>query len=183
MEIESWRRELSIDGKNGIAFLMPAVIVWGLITLVFLLPFDLYTRNILMLGSCGLMFPLTMASARVLQTKWSFDDHPLGNLGFILNLAQLMYFPLIFWAISRSPEEAVMVFAVITGAHFFPYGWFYQSLPFYVMAPMISVSVTVIGLGWGANQQWIIASTMTGLLVLLIGWLVKDYQQTVRLHT
>ncbi|WP_298785556.1 DUF7010 family protein [uncultured Marinococcus sp.] len=118
MEIHAWRRELSVKGKNGIAFLMAAVLIWVLITGVFLLSLDLYTQNILMLCSSGLMLPLAILFSRLLRVEWKFDDNPLGSLGLSLNLTQLAYFPLLLWAIAASPVDAVLFFAVITGAHF-----------------------------------------------------------------
>nr|WP_143745439.1 hypothetical protein [Marinococcus halophilus] len=69
MEVCAWRNELSVKGKNGIAFLMAAVLVWGLITLVFLLSLDLYTKNIFMLCSSGLMLPLAILFSRLLRAE------------------------------------------------------------------------------------------------------------------
>lgn len=183
VEVHAWRKELSVKGKNGIAFLMAAVLIWGLITAVFLLSLDLYTQNILMLCSSGLMLPLAILFSRLLRAEWKFDDNPLSSLGLSLNLAQLAYFPLLLWAIAASPVDAVLFFAVITGAHFFPYGWFYSSLPYYVMAPVIAVSVTVLAAVQKGSSQWLVPAAMVVLLIVLILWLEWDYRQKTAART
>lgn len=183
VEVHAWRKELSVKGKNGIAFLMAAVLIWGLITGVFLLSLDLYTQNILMLCSSGLMLPLAILFSRLLRAEWKFDDNPLSSLGLSLNLAQLAYFPLLLWAIAASPVDAVLFFAVITGAHFFPYGWFYSSLPYYVMAPVIAVSVTVLAAVQKGSSQWLVPAAMVVLLIVLIVWLEWDYRQKTAART
>lgn len=179
VEVHAWRKELSVKGKNGIAFLMAAVLIWGLITAVFLLSLDLYTQNILMLCSSGLMLPLAILFSRLLQAEWKFDENPLGSLGLSLNLAQLAYFPLLFWAIAVSPEDAVLFFAVITGAHFFPYGWFYEGLPYYVMAPVTAISVTTVAALVSDSSRWLVPAAMVVLLLALILWLTQDYRRKV----
>lgn len=47
--------------------------------------------------STGLMYPLSIGFAKIIKAEWKFD-HPLGSLGLLLNVAQFIYFPLIFWA-------------------------------------------------------------------------------------
>ncbi|WP_407670473.1 DUF7010 family protein [Pallidibacillus pasinlerensis] len=39
------------------------------------------------------------------------------------------------------PEDAVLYFDIIKGVHFFPYGWFYITKAYYVMAPVMSVTI------------------------------------------
>lgn len=71
----------------------------------------------------------------------------------------------------------IIFFAVITGAHFFPYGWFYQALGYYVMAPVISLSMMVMGWAVSPLQLWIIPMLMPLFLVILIFWLWIDYKK------
>ncbi len=80
-----------------------------------------------MLFSTGLMFPLSMGLSNLLKADWKFEGNPLGKLGVFLNIAQLVYFPILFWAIGKSPEEAIIFFSIITAAHFFP---LWMVLPF-----------------------------------------------------
>lgn len=176
MNVSEAKQELSVRGKNGIAFLLSATVIWTLITVIFLLQIGLYGKNMFMLLSTALMFPCALLISKLIQADWKLDGNPLGNLGLVLNLAQFMYFPLVFWAFIQSPHHMVMVFAVITGAHFFPYGWFYNASAYYIMAGVISVAITTIGWSIDAAYLWMIPVAMVVLLTILILWLFMDFR-------
>lgn len=93
-----------------------------------------------------------------------------------------MYFPLIFWAFSKSPEQMILFFAVITGAHLFPYGWFYKSLAYMVMAPVMSLVLIVIGWNINIDNLWYIPLTMIIFILILNVWLYVEYR-IKRSHT
>jgi hypothetical protein len=171
------KNELSVKGKNGIAFLLSALIIWIIITVISLQPFGIYEKNIYTLFSTGLMFPLSVAISALIKAEWKFKDIPLGSLGLYLNLAQIVYFPILLWAIAKSPNEMVLFFSIIVGAHFFPYGWLYNAKPFYFMAPIISVIIMVIGWSLDEAKLWLIPLAMVILLFLLVIWLFIDYKK------
>ncbi|WP_040606658.1 DUF7010 family protein [Salsuginibacillus kocurii] len=177
MDLLKVKKELSIKGKNGIAFLLAGAVVWLLIMLIFLQPITIYQKNIFMLFSTGLVFPLAILASKLLNAEWKFEGNPLASLGVYLNVAQIIYFPLVLWAIVNSPNEAVYFFAVIVGAHFFPYGWFYNAKPYYIMAPFITVAFMVIGWGLQGERLWLIPMAMVLFLVILIGLLYVDYKK------
>lgn len=171
------RNELSVKGKNGIGFLLSAVVIWTIITIIFLQPMDIQQKNIFMLFSTGLMFPLSVVISTLIKADWRLKNNPLGNLGLYLNLVQLIYFPILFWGIIKSPMDAIIFFAIITGAHFYPYGWFYNAKPFYVMAPVISVVIMLLSLYLNGENLWMIPLSMTCLILVLVVWLVLDYKR------
>ncbi|MDT8860232.1 hypothetical protein N0O92_08295 [Alkalihalobacillus sp. MEB130] len=176
MEINNIRNELSVKGKNGIGFLLSAVFIWLIITIIFLQPIETHQKNIYMLFSTGLMFPLSVWISTIIKADWRLKNNPLGDLGLYLNLAQIIYFPILFWGIINHPSDAIVYFAIITGAHFFPYGWFYNARPFYVMAPIISVIIMILGLYLNGEALWFIPLCMVLLILLLIIWLRLDYK-------
>lgn len=177
MDLTKIRNELSVKGKNGIGFLLSAVVIWSIITIIFLLPLGIYQKNIYMLITTGLMFPLSVGMSKLVRADWRLQGNQLGDLGLFLNLAQVIYFPILFWGIARSPTEAIMFFAIITGAHFFPYGWFYNAKPFYVMAPIISLAIMFLGFYLNGESLWLIPLSMIILLLVLIVWLISDYRR------
>ncbi|UOE94513.1 hypothetical protein [Alkalihalobacillus sp. LMS39] len=176
MELNKIRNELSIKGKNGIGFLLAAVVIWSIITIIFFQQIEIKQKNIFMLFSTGLMFPLALAISTLIKADWKLENNPLGSLGSYLNLAQIIYFPILFWAIIKSPHDAIIFFAIITGAHFFPYGWFYNARPFYIMAPIMSVVIMFLGLYLNGENLWLIPLTLVILLVVAILWLRFDYK-------
>ncbi|ARK23347.1 hypothetical protein SporoP37_00670 [Sporosarcina sp. P37] len=176
MNLFEARNDISIRGKNGIAFLLSAVVIWSIITVIFLQPIEMSQKNIFMMFSTGLMFPLSLALSKLLNADWKFDDHELGVLGLFLNLAQIIYFPILFWAMIKSPYDAIMIFAVITGAHFFPYGWFYNAKPYYYAAPIIAMSMMFLGLYAAPDHLWLLPFFMTVLLLMLVISLYLDFR-------
>ena len=177
MNIVEIKNQLSIRCKNGIGFLLAATIIWSIITFIFLLPLGINEKNIFMLLSSGLMFPLAVIISKAIKAEWKVNDHPLGDLGLYLNIAQLMYFPLLFWVFAKSPEHMVLFFIVITGAHFFPYGWFYHTKAYYIMAPVISIMSMAIGWTMDVERLWILPLAMVFLLLILDVWLYIDYKK------
>ncbi|PWU69255.1 DUF7010 family protein [Gracilibacillus dipsosauri] len=177
LQINDLRKRLSISGKNGVSFLLSAVIIWLIITIIFLQPITLELKNIYMLFSTGLMFPLSMGLSNLLKADWKFEGNPLGKLGVFLNIAQLVYFPILFWAIGKSPEEAIIFFSIITAAHFFPYGWFYLSRPYFIMAPIVSFAIILIGWNLNQNELWLIPFSMIIFLLILTILLYIDYRK------
>jgi hypothetical protein len=183
LKLNEVRNELSVRGKNGIGFLFSAIVIWSIITIIFLQSIDMYQKNIYMLFSTGLMFPLSVGISTIIKADWKLKNNPLGNLGLYLNLAQIIYFPILFWGIIKSPNDAIIFFAIITGAHFFPYGWFYNAKAFYVMAPMISVVVMFLGMYLNEENLWLVPFSMVILLLFLILWLHLDYKRKIKLNS
>ncbi|WP_245780792.1 DUF7010 family protein [Gracilibacillus orientalis] len=174
------KRDASVKGKNGIAFIMAATIIWLAITVVYSQTIPLQTKNIILLFLTAFLFPLALAVSAMVKADWKLADNPLGMLGLFLNLAQFMYFPIIFWAFIQSPKEMIIFFAVVTGAHFFPYGWFYEAKPYYIFAPIISVSIMLAGWRMEESQLWIIPLMMMIFLTILSLFLYGDYKSKVK---
>lgn len=180
MTLKESRRKLSISGKNGVGFLLAGLVIWIITTGIFLTSLPLIQKNIYMLFTTGLMFPLSILISKLIKADWKFDQQPLGKLGMYLNLAQFMYFPILAWAFQHTPAQVVAFFAVITGAHFFPYGWLYDTKAYLIFAPIISISVIIISWNIGTHQLWLIPLFMSISLSVLIYFLLVDYRKKVQ---
>src|SRR5690625_3237497 len=173
------RNALSIRGKKGLPFLMAATIIWITITVIyFQSALDIKTKNIFMFISKGLMFMFAVGFAIIMIGVWNFD-HPLGYLVLLLNLAQFIYFPILFWAFIIRLSEMVVFFAIITGAHLLPYGWFYNVGAYYIVAPVTSLLIFLLSLQTSISL-WFIPLVMTALLVILNICLYVDYKSKKR---
>lgn len=181
MSINELRFDLSIKGKNGIGFLLAGSIIWIVISIIFLLDLDIFTQNISLFFASGAMFPLALFFSKLIKADWKMDDNPLSTLGLILNLAQLIYFPLVFWAFVQEPTIMMMVYAAITGAHFYPYGWFYQATSYYIIAPILTVLVVV----FQAIQfpLWSVSLLMVSGLLILSCFLYVDYKKKIKFYS
>jgi hypothetical protein len=128
------------------------------------------------------MLPLAWAMSKVFKTNWAIKSNPLQPLGLWLNFAQLFYFPFLMFVYSKQPQYFIMTYAIITGAHFFPYAWFYRTKAFAYMAGIISVGAMLIGLRVGTQELYLIPGFVVASLVLLSVLLVVSYKQNEKLY-
>lgn len=173
---DRYRLELSVRAKNGLNFIIGAAIVWSLIAVIWSLPYPVRQRALFTFFAPMPLLPLAFLFSKILKTEWIIADNPLAPLGLWLNFAQLFYFPFLIFAYMKHPEDFVMAYAIITGAHFFPYGWFYATKSYAVMAGIISVGATIIGLKAAPDQLFLIPAFVSAMLVVLAVWLFLDYR-------
>lgn len=182
-EFAALKLELSVKAKNGLDFIMAASAVWAAIAVVWLLPGTLAQKGFItfFLGSATL--PLAWLLSKALGTTWTLPHNPLQPLGLWLNFAQLFYFPFLIFIYSKYPQHFIMTYGIITGAHFFPYAWFYNARPFAVMAGIIPVGCLVLGLRLTEpSQLYLIPVFITGALLVLGGLLVVSYRQNKKAY-
>ena len=131
----------------------------------------------------ALLLPLAFAMSKVLKTQWKAKDDPLQPLGLWINFAQLIYFPLLIFVLLNSPDHFIMAYAVITGAHFFPYAWFYDEMGYAIWAVLISVGSFFIALIVEVDLIWTVplfTAVMLFLLVIRIFLRLRLLGNTVR---
>jgi hypothetical protein len=56
------------------------------------------------------------------------------------------YLLIAMWIFSASPENMLMVYAMIFGAHLLPYGWLYKSKTYYILSAMIPIAALITGM-------------------------------------
>jgi hypothetical protein len=164
--VELYRLELSTKAKNGVNFLLAATLVWLLIAGIWLLPYGAGFKSLLTFCAGTLVLPLAFLLGRLLGAAWTVPANPLQPLGLWLNLAQLFYFPILIFAYMRAPQQFLMVYGIITGAHFFPYAWLYLTRAYAGAAGVIAAGCLVLALAAPAAPQLIPAFVALSLLVL-----------------
>jgi hypothetical protein len=65
-----------------------------------------------------------------------------------------------------------MAYAIITGAHLFPYAWFYDEIGYAVCAVIISIGTLLIALNIELEKMWTVPLFTSTTLFLLAGWLL-----------
>jgi len=180
--LDQLRLELSVKAKNGLDFILAAVVVWAAIAGVWLLPNSASRNGFITFFVGSLLLPLARLLSKPLRTTWTLPHNPLQPLGLWLNFAQLFYFPLLVFVYMRYPQHFIMAYGIITGAHFFPYTWFYRAPAFAIMAGVISASCLVLGLRLAPNQLYLIPSFVAMCLAVLAVLLVNSYRQNQRAY-
>lgn len=125
----------------------------------------------------ALPLPLARLLSKPLRTAWTLPHNPLQPLGLWLNFAQLFYFPLLVVVYVRYPQHPIMVCGIVTGAHCFPYAWFYRAPAFAVLAGVSSAGCLVLGLGLAPGQLYLMSAFVAAWLVVLAVLLGRAYRQ------
>ncbi|WP_236564837.1 hypothetical protein [Flavobacterium sp. MK4S-17] len=166
-ELENLRVQLSVKSKNGLDFILSAFFIWLIISCIWTLDFSSFDKSILTFIAGSLMLPLAFAASKLLKTKWTDKSNPLQPLGLWLNFAQLFYFPFLIFALLKMPDNFVMVYVIITGAHFFPYAWFYKTQWFAIFAGIISFGALILGLNLEPEKMYFLPVFMSICLLVL----------------
>lgn len=176
-DLNQLKLELSLKAKNGLDFILAATLIWAIIAYVWTLPFSSYDKSVLTFIVGGLMLPLAFALSKILKTQWKLKDNPLQPLGLWLNFAQLFYFPFFVFILIYDPDYFIMGYVIITGAHFFPYAWFYNEKSFAVMAGIISFGALIIALWASPEQMYWTGVFIVICLAVLALWIYTSYKQ------
>lgn len=181
-EFAALRLELSVKAKNGLDFIAAATVVWALIAIVWAFPGSPAHKSFVTFFVGALLLPLAWGLSKVFRTTWTLPHNPLQPLGLWLNFAQLFYFPFLFFIFGRHPAYFIMTYGIITGAHFFPYAWFYDAPPFAVMAGVISFGCLFIGVRTATTAPYWVPVFIVGALVVLGGLLFQSYRQHQKIY-
>ncbi len=176
-ELDKLRLELSVSAKNGIDFTIAATVIWAVIAFIWTMKFDAYTRSIFVFIAGGPMLPFAFLLSKVLKTQWKIESNPLQPLGLWLNFAQLFYFPFLILILLRQPEYFLMTYAIITGAHFFPYSWYYNNIWYALFAGIISLGSLMITLFATPENQYYVGIWISACLLVLTLGLFADYNK------
>jgi len=120
----------------------------------------------------AILLPLAFGLSKILNTNWKVKGNPLQVLGLWLNFAQLIYFPFLIFILIKYPDYFIMAYAIITGAHLFPYAWFYDEIGYAIWAIIISVGTLLITLNIEIEKIWIVPFFTSFMLFLLAGWIL-----------
>ena len=163
------KAELQLKARKGIDFITAASVVWLLIYGIWTLESPAFTKSIFTFMIGAILLPLALGFSKLFKTQWKIEGNPLQPLGLWLNFAQLIYFPFLFFLLYRNPDYFIMGYAIITGAHLFPYAWLYDEIGYAITAVLISVGALVLSLFWGVSTMGFIP-LYTALLLLLLGF-------------
>lgn len=176
-QLNAWRLELAVTAKNGLNFILAASLIWVAIAWVWTLPYPPARLSFFTFFVGPAMLPLAWVLSKVLRTTWVLPHNPLQPLGLWLNVAQLLYFPFLIFIYSRQPAYFLMTYGIITGAHFFPYAWFYNTRAYAVMAAVIAGGCLFIGVRTAATSPAWVAVFMAAALLALSTWLLVSYRR------
>ena len=174
MSLEELRNDISLKQKKGLPFIMTSVVIWTLISIVSLLDIPVSTKNMLVFCCSAVLMPISMLIAKIIKVNIFSKENPLGNLGFLFTMNQMLYLLIVMWVFTAVPEKMVMVYAMVFGAHLLPYSWLYKSKAYMMFAITIPFIALILGIMYNAL---IVALVLTIIEILFTFILVQEVKQ------
>ena len=164
------RHEASVIQKKGAPFMMASVIIWSIITLIRLLPINVYRMNLLTFCCAILLVPLALLFSKIIGADiFKKTDNPVNKLGILCTANQMLYLLIAMWAFSMNPESMLMIYAMIFGAHLLPFSWVYESKTYLVMSIVATLGslITACVLGYVVMSVFMIFCQFVTSVLLL----------------
>ncbi len=151
--------------KRGIHFIIASVVLWVGISIIRMLDLPILTQNMLTFCMSAPLMPLAYLVSKLLGIPFQDKENPLSAMGIVLAVAQLPYLLIVMWVYRAAPNYMVMVYAMVTGAHFLPYGWYYKSKVYYVSGILITIVTLMLGCRF---DSVVVAATMAVMEFVLV---------------
>lgn len=132
--------------KRGLHFILASVPLWMAILVIHGSSFPMITKNLYTFFCSAPLVPLAYFISKLIGVDFQNKDNLLTNLGLIFTVNQIFYLLIAMWVYAAMPDKMLMVYAMIFGAHLFPYGWLYQSKTYYILSVIIPIGVLILGL-------------------------------------
>ena len=146
MELNELRLDIARNQKRGLHFILAAIFIWTLILVSQLLDLSLLQQNMFIFCGSAVLIPFALLASKILHVDFQGKGNPLSKLALLFSLNQLVYILIAMWAFAESPENMLMIYVIIFGAHFMPYSWLYRSPAYLVMSIAVPVAALVIGI-------------------------------------
>lgn len=162
--------DVAAKQKKGLPFVTASICIWGIISLLTLLPLSLMTKNILTLSCGALVFPVSMLWAKVYDVDLFYKDNPLVNGLLIATNNQVLYLIICVFLVIKAPALVLPAYAVIYGAHLLPYSFFYQSKGYRMVSLLICLALFLGLVFLRMNVVWVpvIVWVSVSLLAVLL---------------
>ncbi len=151
--------------KRGIHFIIASVVLWVGISIIRMLDLPVLTQNMLTFCMSAPLMPLAYLISKLLGIPFQDKENPLSAMGIVLAVAQLPYLLIVMWVYRAAPNYMVMVYAVVTGAHFLPYGCYYKSKVYYAFGVLIPIITLMLGCRFDSA---VVAASMAALELVLV---------------
>ncbi|MGN0999462.1 MAG: DUF7010 family protein [Faecousia sp.] len=135
--------QYAVKQKKGLPFIMASAVLWSIMLIACLTDLDIAAKNMIALCCSALLMPVGMLCGKIMKVNIFSKENPLSSLSIVAALNQLLYLPIVLWAMYAVPDKMIMVYAMVVGAHFLTYYWIYYS-PTYFYASIIIPIVSLI---------------------------------------
>lgn len=170
--------EFAVEQKKGLPFIMASAVLWTIMLIAFLTDLSVAAKNMIAMCCSALLMPVGMLFGKILKVNmFSGKENPLSGFSIVAALNQLLYLPIVLWAMYAVPDKMIMVYAMVVGAHFLPYYWIYFSPTYFYAAIIIPIVSLMLGIYFG---QVIVCAAYVALDILICILLCLENKQAER---
>jgi hypothetical protein len=134
---------LAASSKRGLPMIITGCLFWLTAGLAGFL--DHAITVWVYLYGIGLIFPVGILIARLMNIDLFAKDNPLAVLAGVVGAMQILFAPLVILILFRLPEFIPFAVGVLTGAHFLPYAIIYRSKAYLFLSIATVAGASLIG--------------------------------------
>lgn len=175
--LENLRDDIAVRQKKGLPFICASVVIWALILIVIVLDLPQEKENMLVFCCSCPLLPISWIIGKALKIDIFDKNNPLGKLGFLFTLNQLLYLLIVMWVFGAVPDKMVMVYAMVFGAHLLPYSWLYKSLSYRIFSITIPIISLIVGCISGAYSVAVTMLIAEIIFVIILLFEVRIFMQ------
>ena len=149
--LSSLRQDLRVRTARGSSALLGGALLWTAFGLLGLVLPDQSERALVYLFGAGLLFPLSLAMARLRGLDPFATGNPLGMLAGLLGAVQILYIPVLLGTYFLAPEAVPWFLGVLVGAHLLPFAWLFGSAGYLLAAVGTTIAAGLTG--WLTSAQ------------------------------
>lgn len=138
--------EYAVKQKKGLPFIMASAVLWTIMLIAFLTDLDIAAKNMIAMCCSALLMPVGMFFGKIIKVNIFSKENPLNSLSIVAALNQLLYLPIVLWAMCAVPDKMIMVYAIVVGAHFLTYYWIYFSPTYFYASIIIPIVSLILGM-------------------------------------
>jgi hypothetical protein len=144
MNIYELKNDLSLEAHLGYPVFIAGIIFWLFVRICsFFLPQE--TLVWLYLFGIGAILPLAILISKLLKINFLAAHNPLSTVGGLVGGVQIFFAPIVIMVAYHQPEWMPFVIGVLTGAHFLPYVWIYDTKIYLFQTITTVIVASVIG--------------------------------------
>lgn len=126
--------------------------------------------------------PVGMLFGKIIKVNIFSNENPLSSLSIVAALNQLLYLPIVLWAMYAVPDKMIMVYAIVVGAHFLTYYWIYFSPTYFYASIIIPILSLIFGIYFSqviVCLAFVVFDILICILLCLENKQAKNYLDTV----
>lgn len=142
--VQETKIALALSTKRGIPLILAGILFWVIagVSGAFL---PQRIAVFVYLFGVGLVFPLGILISKIMKIDLFANENPLGALAGLIAGMQVLFAPIIIMLYFLEPDGIPFALGVLTGAHFLPYTWIYNSKAYLFLSISTVITASIVG--------------------------------------